>query len=524
MQDMKSLNDGCLIAQSNRWQFDLFGVCPALRSLSSFFRLLRLLLVESMVPPTIYEGTFVHNVSLTELEIIEDGCIAVDENGVIVSIFQKAEKPDVEADSRQKLNWTTVAAKSASNGFWFPGFIGGWHACPLSPRSFESRYSYPCLADFQCWHIWQDHTAVMALHLHLSSRVGVLLHRDGQIGICVLHRPHLGLWYHHCGILYHHSYRIHQPSRRPVLPERTACLRWPLQHGLSLHPDYYQDASPESAIEDTRATIDHIQSLDPDHELITPIITPRFAPSCTPQLLRRLGDLHSATGLPIQTHLSENMPEIELVRGLFPDQSSYAEVYNTYGLLTSRTLFAHACHLSQEEMALISARNAKISHCPVSNSSLASGICPVRELLGRGIDVGLGTDVSGGYSTSILVAAREAAIASRSLTLMCPPGTSQEAKDHLKLSFEECLYLATRGGAKCLGLGAKVGGFQLGMAWDAQYIDLGETMSEGHGGRGGVALWGWESWPEKVAKWMFCGDDRNTMAVWIRGRLVHGNM
>ena len=323
-----------------------------------------------------------------------------------------------------------------------------------------------------------------------------------------------------------------------------------------LNPDYLRDESPEKAVEDTKATITHIDAIDPTHALITPIITPRFVPSCSSPLLSGLGSLARETDLPIQTHLSENTSEVALVRRQYPTHDSYSHVYDTHGLLTPKTVLAHCVHLSPDERTLLKERGSKVSHCPVSNTSISSGLCPVRELLDDGIEVGLGTDVSGGYSCSILVAAREAAMVSRTLAALAPEETGSEdgkgrlgaeakhstsAKDRKKLSVEECLYLATKGGAKCLGLEGKVGGFEVGMEWDAQLVVLDAAAAEdGEEGaaaahdddddddddgepedRGPVELWGKETWGEKVAKWLFCGDDRNTKKVFVRGRLVH---
>lgn len=326
-----------------------------------------------------------------------------------------------------------------------------------------------------------------------------------------------------------------------------------------LNPDYLRDESPEQAVEDTKATIAHIDSVDPNHALITPIITPRFVPSCSSPLLSGLGALAKESYLPIQTHLSENTSEIALVRRQFPTHNSYSHVYDTHGLLTPKTVLAHCVHLSPEERILLKERRSKISHCPVSNTSISSGLCPVRVLLDDGIDVGLGTDVSGGYSASILVAAREAAMVSRTLAALIAEEEPQSeekdqqgvdpdkellakhstsAKDRKKLSVEECLYLATKGGAKCLGFEQRVGGFEVGMEWDAQLVELDDAAEDGAdedgeeeeeeeegradaGAAGPVELWGRETWGEMVAKWLFCGDDRNTKKVFVRGRLVH---
>lgn len=144
----------------------------------------------------------------------------------------------------------------------------------------------------------------------------------------------------------------------------------------------------------------------------------------------------------------------------------------------------------------------------------------------------------------MLAAARDASLVSRTLASLVSEDEDREielpvpeeeivpnepnmprkttVREHKKLSVEECLYLATRGGARCLGLGEKVGGFEVGMEWDAQLVELAEVGGQGEGeDEGLVELWGEETWEEKVAKWLFCGDDRNTKRVYVRGVLVH---
>lgn len=297
-----------------------------------------------------------------------------------------------------------------------------------------------------------------------------------------------------------------------------------------MSPDHYRDESPAQAIADTKACAGYIDELDPAHALVTPIITPRFAPSCSRELLAALGTYMAESGLPCQTHISENKAEIAFVAELFPEHDSYAGVYDAYGLLRPNTVLAHAVHLSDAEIALVKRRGAKVSHCPVSNAALTSGAARVRRLLDEGIVVGLGTDVSGGYSPSVLEAARHATITSRFVAL-----TEGEAA---KLSVEEVLYLATKGGAEVLGLEKKVGAFEAGMEWDTILVGLtdvpeevGEEVGLGlagegvrevvGGGMGPVDVFGWEDWSEKIAKWVYCGDDRNVLRVWVRGKVVH---
>lgn len=298
-----------------------------------------------------------------------------------------------------------------------------------------------------------------------------------------------------------------------------------------LNPDYYRDESAAASVEKTEEVIRHIERVDPGFEIVSPILTPRFAPSCSREAMEGLGKLQREKNLPVQTHLSENKGEIELVGQMFPEAGSYTQVYESCGLLTPKTVLAHVVHVSEAEAELIAEKGAKVSHCPCSNTSITSGTARVRWLWNKGVEVGLGTDVSGGYSPSILEAARQAAMVSRHVAMGI---ADEEEREGTKLTVEEVLYLATRGGARCLGLEEKLGGFEVGKAWDAQMIGLAvldeqgrrksetdDTGSGGHDEGGNVDLFGWEDWEERMAKWLYNGDDRNTKKVWVKGRLVH---
>ncbi|KAL0946720.1 hypothetical protein HGRIS_012903 [Hohenbuehelia grisea] len=156
-------------------------------------------------------------------------------------------------------------------------------------------------------------------------------------------------------------------------------------------PDYYVEPSPEASIDATLDLIKHIRSLAPSTSsppLVQPILTPRFAISCTDELMEKLQKVAAADpSLAIQTHISENRSEIEFTLELFPSSKSYAGVYDRYGLLRDNTILAHAVHLSDEEKELVKTRDSGISHCPTSNFNLSSGVAPVGDLLDRGIKV-----------------------------------------------------------------------------------------------------------------------------------------
>ncbi|KAF2772839.1 guanine deaminase [Teratosphaeria nubilosa] len=449
------------------------------------------------VERTIYIGPFIHSKSLSELDICPNGAIAVDEYGKIRFVSRDIKDGQVSVDG----GWEKAkVVKTPKNGFFFPGFIDTHIHASQYPNAgifgkstlldWLNTYTFPLEGSF--------HDIQKASRIYNRVVARTLSH--GTTTACYFatnHVPATNLLADIC-----------QTRGQRAFVGRVCMDR--------MSPDYYRDASVSDAITSTRQCIDHIQRIDPEASLIIPIITPRFAPSCTHDLLLHLGNLHKETHLPIQTHISENHSEIQLVADLFPNSKHYTDVYDATGLLTPRTILAHAVHLTPDERRLIKSRRAKISHCPASNTAITSGTAKVRTMLDEGLTVGLGTDVSGGHTPSILAECREALYVSRHVAMT--------EGDAAKLSPEEALYLATRGGAAVVGLEERIGGFEVGMEWDAQMVSLGAGVGDGgelEPGEGLVEVFGGESWEERVHKWVYTGDDRNTVAVWVRGRLVH---
>ncbi|KAF8275054.1 Metallo-dependent hydrolase [Lactarius quietus] len=289
----------------------------------------------------------------------------------------------------------------------------------------------------------------------------------------------------------------------------------------------YVEPSVSTSINATNALISHIRSL-PFPRLVEPVLTPRFAISCTGLLLSKLGDIASTDpSLRIQTHISENQEEVRQTLKLFPEASSYADVYDRHGLLGPRTILAHAVHLEEGEIALLKERDAGVSHCPTSNFNLRSGICPVGKLIDQGIKVGLGTDVSGGFSPSILTVIQHASIASKVVGMQYPAepsATTSYANRQLPLA--TLLYLATLGGARVCGLEDRIGSFAPGKAFDALLVsvregnpglwgvDLDEELKVKHAESKELEVW--------LERFLFTGDDRNIRRVYVQGRWIGG--
>ncbi len=134
---------------------------------------------------------------------------------------------------------------------------------------------------------------------------------------------------------------------------------------------------------------------------IKPIVTPRFTPSCTDELMAGLGKLKKEYSLRAQSHLSENFEEIEMVRSLCPDCERYYETYQKAGLFEENTVMAHCVHSDDTERAAIKASGVWAAHCPNSNTNVYSGLAPVRKMMNEGIKVGLGSDIAGGDKLSM---------------------------------------------------------------------------------------------------------------------------
>ena len=183
--------------------------------------------------------------------------------------------------------------------------------------------------------------------------------------------------------------------------------------------------SPENYCETTDCSLSEskqiVQSiLNMASDLVKPVITPRFVPTCSRELMTGLGSLAAKHNLHIQTHLGENLRECDWVRQLEPDCKTYTSVYQKSNLLGPKTILAHCCHLEDSELEIIKEAGAGVSHCPNSNFSLKSGICNIQWLKHAGVKIGLGTDCSGGYSPSMLNTMRHVVMASNTITFGKP--------------------------------------------------------------------------------------------------------
>jgi guanine deaminase len=262
-------------------------------------------------------------------------------------------------------------------------------------------------------------------------------------------------------------------------------------------PENLQETT-ESSLRDTEEIILEYGS---KYELVKPIITPRFVPSCSMELLRGLGDMAEKYNVPVQSHLCENLDEISFVKALHPDCRNYASVYDASGLFGDvPTIMAHCVWVNDEEIDLIAKKKVTVAHCPSSNFNLSSGIAPVRRLIERGIPVGMASDVSGGHRLSMMSVIVSSAQASNIRWL-------ETGRSEKPLNTCELFYLATKGGGKFFG---RVGSFEEGYEFDALVVD-----------DRSLPAFKKLSLEERLQKFIYTGDDRNIKARYIAGRKIN---
>ena len=261
-------------------------------------------------------------------------------------------------------------------------------------------------------------------------------------------------------------------------------------------PDDLRETREESA----RATRVWAERTAGRYARTRPIITPRFTPSVSDPLMADLAAIREEFDLPVQSHLSENLSEIDWVRELCPWSSCYADAYGHFGLLGPQTIMAHCVHSGDEEIELLRASGTYVARCPQSNAYLASGIAPARRYLERGVNMGLGTDIAGGASLSMFRCMADAVAASklrwRLVDQSLAPLTAQEA-----------FWLATVGGGSFFG---QVGSFAPGYELDALVLDDAGIRTPHE-----LGIW------ERVERYIYLAEEGGAIArKFVAGRVV----
>lgn len=450
----------------------------------------------------LFLGQIIHCKSFDELETISDGFLAV-QRGRITAIGERSALPKQLADS------LTVTQLSPTQ-FLMPGFIDCHIHAPQYPNSglgldmplldWLNTYTFPMEHNFRDEKFAEQvYAAVIRRTLSCGTTLAAYFATNHKNSSFLLAQE-----------------AVRQGQRALVGKVSSNCSS----------PDFYVETT-ETSLKDNAEFIERVLKLE--SSLVRPIVTPRFAISCDSELMEGLAKLAAKHDLHIQSHISENLSEVAFAKELF-NADNYASIYENVHLLTEKSVLAHGVHLEDDELRLLKKHGTSIAHCPTSNTSLGSGLCDVRRLMAADVKVGLGTDVSGGYSASMLTAIRDALGVSHHLNFfkkqniigsgqIANPKAAQNA-NYSPLNYKNALYLATLGGAQALALDSSVGNFTVGKDFDALLVDVGVQpldvfpVPKEQGSDAAHELL------KLVQKFVYVGDDRNILKVFVAGKQV----
>ncbi|CCF46548.1 guanine deaminase [Colletotrichum higginsianum] len=439
-----------------------------------------------------FQGALIHSLGPNQVEILENAGLVIGEDGLISELHR-----DISAEELSKKLPNNVRLQKVEKGqFLSPGFIDTHnHAPQWAMRSLgQGLHILDWLEQVTFPHEARFSDPVYAAKVYESCVRGFLKQ----------------------GITTASYYGSKHAEATQILADTCKRLRQRAFVGKCNMdrnaPSYLHDDSAESSLRETVECVKHIRRIDPTGKLVRPVLTPRFAICCTPDLLAGLGKMADEDPeLAIQTHFNEAEQEINATRELFPEFSSEADLYHHFGLLTKRSILAHCTFMTDYEMDRIRENECGVAHCPISNMTVGGGFmaASIRQFLDRGIKVGLGTDSGGGFSSSMLDSIRQAVIASNAREVMS--GGKDKA-----LSLDEVFYLSTLGGASVCCLEDKIGNFAVGKEFDAIWVTcpLDETF--------GVMTVREEkdSLRTLFEKFLMTGDDRNIARVYVQGKLV----
>lgn len=444
-------------------------------------------------------GTLIHAPSAGDIEVLENALLAVDDGGRIAAVTGPGQ-PDYGELEQTAREAGKLEALSAGE-YLLPGLVDTHVHAPQWPQlgkaldrpldEWLQKYTFPLEARYAdaefAERVYDNlvHTLIAngtttamyyaTIHLEASKRLAEICLEKGQ-------RALVG---------------------KVAMDNPEQC------------PDYYRDASAGQGLEDTVSFIEQVVGMPGNaSRLVLPVITPRFIPACTDEMLLGLGDLAQRTGCHVQTHCSEGDWEHAYVLERYGKTDTLS--LDGFGLLTPQTVLAHCDFIDDADMGVIKGAETGIAHCPLSNLYFANAVFPARKALDRGLQVGLGTDIAAGANPGILHNCQVAVTASRALEDGVNPDLSpaERGTAGARIDFREAFWMATAGGGEALGL--KVGKFVQGYAFDAIVVDTGAPDSN-------LIIWeDMDGGDDILQKIIYNADRRNIKRVWVQGEAVKG--
>lgn len=280
-----------------------------------------------------------------------------------------------------------------------------------------------------------------------------------------------------------------------------------------ISPEFYRDLSTDHALAETEIFINDVNQLNTTTpQGVYPVVTPRFVPSCTDEALKGLGELAQKYNTHVQSHCSEGEWQHHHVLERFGKRDT--EVFLEFGLLGRKSVMAHCNFLNHNDGRIFAETGATIAHCPISNIYFANSVLPLKRLKEQGVTIGLGTDISGGFSPSLYENLKQTVLSARQLE----EGVDTHLPHHKRgvansrVSMTEAFYLVTSGGGEALDL--PIGQIREGYACDLQIVDINSFYNQ-------LPQFGLFNEPEQILhKILYLSSAENIANVYVQGREV----
>jgi len=444
-----------------------------------------------------FKGSFFQAPTYGEIEFVEDAIIKVDSSGMIEQIYEPQDENYGKMLNEAKKDKHFVELDKGQ--YFLPGFIDLHVHAPQWPQAgvaldkplnvWLNEHTFPMESKYQdvdfAKEVYTDLVDQLLARGTTTALYFATVHKESSFAlaeICV------------------------EKGQRGLVGKV-------VMDDEETNPDYYRDASTETALRETEQFIEEVQELGENvHQGIYPVVTPRFVPSCTDEVLLGLGEIAGKYNVHVQSHCSEGDWEHNYVWERFGKTDT--EVLRDFGLLGEKSIMAHCNFINEADGEIFAETNTAIGHCPISNAYFANSVLPVNRLKGQGVTIGLGTDISAGFTPSLYSNIKQAVISSRMLNDGVNPELASDERgvDESNISLAEAFYLATTGGGEALQL--PIGKIESGYTFDTQVID---TKASGNP----LPNFGIFNEPDDVlGRILYLSTMANIQSVFVQGRQV----
>lgn len=446
----------------------------------------------------IFQGTAFSSTSPKDIQVLKDYLFCINSDGMI----EKIVAPE-EADYQQLVDayeGEDHFHHLAEGQFFLPGFIDlhvhapQWAqagtALDLPLYDWLHTYTFPLEAKFSdltfAENVYNDLVSTLLAHGTTTALYFATVHKEASVLLAEI-----------CA----------KKGQRGLVgkvvmdnPEQT--------------PAYYRDADTQTALADTEEFILAVKELAKTAKQgVYPVVTPRFIPSCTNDTLKGLGELTAKYDTHVQSHCSESDWAHGYVKDRFDKHDAFA--LHEFGLLHDKSVMAHCNFLDDHDAELFAETGTAIAHCPISNAYFANSVIPIAHFHSKDVEIGLGSDISGGFSPSLFDNVRQAIISSRMLEDGVNPALPAEDRGvpQSRITINEAFYLATAGGGESLSL--PIGRLQENYVWDVQVIDTKAAAAK-------LPIFDVnEDLHNVFQKIMYLARPENIREVWVQGKKVH---